>query len=60
MHEHIFVTLRDQMPPIATTELPNKIFQPIIIDIDASLNISLQDLDLKIMSATKLMFPIIM
>ena len=55
-----FVTLRDQMPPTATTQLPNKIFQPIIIDIDASLNTSLQDLDLKIMSATKPMFPRIM
>lgn len=39
------------MPPIATTQLPNKIFQFAIIDIDASLNTNLQDLDLKIMSA---------
>ena len=41
VHKHVFRTLRDQIPPITTTHLPNKIFQPTIIDINAGLNTSL-------------------
>ena len=47
-HKHVFGTLRDQISPIKTAHLPNKIFWPSIIDIDAGLNTSLQSLDLEL------------
>lgn len=41
LHKHVFDTSRDQIPPSTTTQLQDKIYQPIIIDIDINLNSSL-------------------